>query len=160
MNYCMHTVWINLLHVSYCRVPIMSHPPPHAKGFGQECDKDQPIIYNFLSSLVTLDVFWPLEDLLESTLSISFSVLALHFFSKTSQSHVSLCMLKCCQMWYLQLPLCICFCRFASWVGWVKQELGGQANFCCAQLLIEFQAMFMMPCQYLQMLDYYGPASV
>ena len=41
----------------------MSHPPLHAKGFGQECDKDQPIIYNFLSSLVT--VFWLLEELLE-----------------------------------------------------------------------------------------------
>jgi len=107
----------------------------------------------FLSSLVeTLDVFWLSEKMLEkSTLSISFSVLTLHFFS---QSHVSLCVLKRSQ---LQLPLCTCVFRFASWVGWVKQELGGQANFCCAQLLIQTQAMFMMPCQYLQMLDYCGP---
>jgi len=47
----------------------------------------------FLSSLVeTLDVFWLSEKMLEkSTLSISFSVLSLHFFS---QSHVSLCVLK------------------------------------------------------------------
>jgi len=43
----------------------MSHPPLHAKGFGQECVKDQPIMYHFLSSLVTLDVFWLSEDLLE-----------------------------------------------------------------------------------------------
>ena len=153
MNYCMHTVWINLLHVSYCRVPIMSHPPLHAKGFGQECIKGQPIVYKIPQQFSwNFGCVLASEEMLEkSTLSISFSV---HFFPCFTLCAV----LKHCQLWYMQLPLCICVFKFASWVGWVKQELGGQANFCCAQLLIEFQAMFMMPCQYLQMLDNYGPA--
>ena len=134
----------------------MSHPPLHAKGFGQECIKGQPIVYK-----IPQQFSWNFgcvlafrKDAWKSTLSISFIVLSVHFFS---QSHVSLCVLKHSQ---LQLPLCTCGFRFASWVGYVKQELGGQANFCCAQLLIQTQAMFTMPCQYLQMLDYCGPAWV